>query len=173
MNKKGADKIIAIYWFMVLILVAGGVFIMVYVFYHHPLDVRELEASVLSDKFADCLSTQGKLNPDLFDVNGDFEVNFKSNFLGRCHLNFDPENKDDAEQYYFKINFYELADTSNSVFEISEGNKNWQAFCNVQEDKEYEKLVKCLEKRFYSTKDQDQYLIKILSVVGKTEKNVK
>ena len=32
MNKKGTDKILSIYWFVVLTLVAGGIFAMVYVF---------------------------------------------------------------------------------------------------------------------------------------------
>ncbi len=48
-NKRG-DKILSLYWFAVLIIVAGGIFGMVYVFYGSPYDVREIEANVLLNK---------------------------------------------------------------------------------------------------------------------------
>ena len=69
-NKKGAEKILAVYWFAILVLVSAGVFSMVFSF-QAPYDVRELEASVLTGQVADCLSNQGILDsriPPVFGI---------------------------------------------------------------------------------------------------------
>ena len=79
-DKKGTDKIISVYWFAVLFIVAGGIVYMTAIFYGEPYDVREIEANLLTNQIADCLSEGGKLentwrelNSDSFD---DMEVNF-------------------------------------------------------------------------------------------------
>jgi len=44
----------------------------------------------------------------------------------------------------------------------------------IQEEEEYERLAKCVDKSFYSLDELgSQYIIKILVVVRKLEKNVK
>jgi len=172
MNKKG-DKVLAVYWFAVLILVAGGIFAMVYTFYHHPYDIREIEAEIMINNVADCLSKQGKLNAGLFNESL-FDTGFKNNFLVNCHLNFGVEETwEDIPQYYTEINFYDANDLNTSVFEILEGNKNLISSCEIQEEKEYKKEARCVEKSFFSLHEENLYLIKILSIVRKTEKNVK
>ena len=92
MNCRGTDKILAIYWFLILVLVAGGIFLMVYTFYHHPVDVREVEAELLATKIADCLSHEGKLNSEVLkqksgSSNAGYELddNFRNNF---CYIFF-------------------------------------------------------------------------------------
>jgi len=173
MDKHGTDKILSVYWFVILIIVAGGIFAMVYTFYHRPYDIRELEAGIMINQIADCLSEQGKLNSGLI-TGGKFNEDFKNNFLEKCHLNFNVENDWDKPQYYAEINFYDVGDVGNSIFNISEGDKDLISNCEIQKDKKYERLAKCVERRFYSLDEEDnQYLIKILSVVRKTEKNVK
>ncbi len=160
MNKKG-DKIISVYWFAILILVAGGVFAMVYTFYHYPYDVREIEANIMINKVADCISTGGKINAHVFEE--DFNV------LEVCDLTFDVEDVyewREAPQYYLEV---EIGEELN----LSEGNKNLISSCSVEEDVEKEKLAKCVEREFYSLNGDDLYLIKILSIVRKTEKNVR
>lgn len=173
MNKYGTDKIISVYWFGILIIVAGGIFAMVYTFYHHPYDVRELEANIMINKIADCLSSEGKINLNILDDTEKFLLN-NDNFLEICNVNFDVEKKwEDEPQYYVEINFYKPGDTDNPIFEISNGNKNLISSCIIQNE-EYEKLARCVEKRFYSlTENNNQYLIKILSIIRKSEKNVK
>ena len=61
-NKKGAGKILSPYWFVILVLIAGGVFAMVYAFYGAPYDVRWIESRILMNKVADCVSYEGKIN---------------------------------------------------------------------------------------------------------------
>jgi len=165
MNKKATEKILSVYWFAILIIVAGGVFAMVYTFYHQPYDVREIEANLMINKVADCLSKGGKLDSYVI-----FDQGFSEDFLDTCNLIFDTEQAEwgDIPQYYLQVNFYKTEDEETSVFEIAEGNKNFLSSC----DMEGEKLATCAEEEFYSLGDQP-YLIKILSIVRKTEKNVK
>jgi len=174
MNKKGLEQVISVYWFAILIIVAGGIFAMVYTFYNSPYDIREVEATFLANKISSCLSENGKLNLEL-NTDGVFNESFKNNFLDKCSINFDVEKDfEEKNQFYVKINFFKLEDLGDSIFEISEGNKNLESNCEIQEDEEHEKLAKCMEKNFYSLDNKNnQYIIKILSVVRKTEKNVK
>jgi hypothetical protein len=185
-NKKGGSKILTMYWFVIVLIIAGGIFAMVYSFYNHPYDVRELEGEIMINSIADCLSGEGKMNDELFEEE-EFSESFKTNILEKCHINLEveevwQENFDVEEeiwqgnpQYYFKIDFYNASNLNVPVFDISEGDKNLVADCNIQEEKKYKRTARCVEDDFFSfNKDNgDLYLIKILSAVKKTEKNVK
>ncbi len=173
-NKKGGGKILTLYWFVILIIVAGGVFVMVYSFYNHPYDVRELEGEIMVNYIADCLSSEGELTSTLFDEEG-FSQEFSEDFLRNCHLNFDVEEEvwGVEPQYYFRVNFYKATNLENSVFEIFKGNLNLVVGCETQKEKEYKREVKCVEEDFFSFNGENLYLIKILTIIKKTEKNVK
>lgn len=168
-NRK-ADKILSVYWFAILIIVSGGIFAMVYTFYGAPYDVREIEATLLMNRIADCISYAGKMNAELIS-SGKF--NQENNFLDKCHLNFNTTEWGE-EQYYAEINFYKLENVNSPVFSVKKGNSKWLPSCSLQENKNEEKLAQCSEKSFYSLDNlNNQYIIKILSVVRKSEKNVK
>jgi len=104
MDKRGTDKILSLYWFAILVIIAGGVAGMVYFFYDSPYDVREIEANLMIDRIADCLSSQGRINSEIIQ-NGNFDSNFKESFLEKCHLNLNVEDAygwKELEQYYLK-----------------------------------------------------------------------
>jgi len=171
LNKRG-DKMLSVYWFAILIIAAGAVFAMVYIFYNSPYDIREIEAELLINQIADCVSYAGRFRTDLV-YEGKFSEDFKNNILKECHLNF-KSSEWESEQYYIELNFYKVEELSNPPFKMSMGNSNWKAYCAIQEDKEEKKLAKCMEKSFYSLDYADnQYIVKILASVGKGEKNVK
>ena len=46
-NKRGTDQILSIYWFTVLTIIAGGIIIMVYLFYGPLIDIRDYETDLL------------------------------------------------------------------------------------------------------------------------------
>jgi len=170
-NKKG-DKYLTVYWLVVLAIVAGGVFGMVYVFYGTPYDVREIEANILTNQIADCVSYAGRINAYLVS-SGKTNQMTGGDFLKMCHLNF-TSSEWKEEQYYAEVNFYKLSDLNNPVLNVQAGNKNWLAYCNIQENKEQENFPQCVQKSFYSVDEaNNQYIIKILTAVGKSEKNVK
>jgi len=165
-NKKGAEKLISIYWFAILILVAGTIVYMVSVFYGNPYDVREIEVNIMANKVADCLSENGKLNENLFNEQG---FNEEFGILGECHFNFNTNNNEG--QYYIEIEFYDFSNSQLLDFEITEGNVNLK---NFLEDFPRSNSIVSSSKSFYVLNDKNEELIiKILSIIRKTEKNVK
>lgn len=165
-NKRG-DKIISVYWFAILFIVAAAIVYMVLTFYGKPYDVREAEANVLIDQVADCFVEGGYLK-------GDFS-NYQQDFSEKCNLNFDVEDVYDwkeKKQYYLEINLYDMTE-DDSISEIILGDGNLKDYCALQENKKQEKLPFCLEKKFYTLdRNNNQFIIKILAVLDKTEKNV-
>ena len=157
------EKIISVYWFAILFIVAAAIVYMVAVFYGAPYDVRELEANVLTNKIASCLSEGGYLIKENLD---------KENFLEICNLNLEVEDVygwREQGQYYFEVDIRDFV-SGELVYEIiKEGNSNLKDFCNL----EGKNFPVCVERNFYSfDKEKKQYKIKILSVVRKIEKNV-
>ena len=176
MDKKGTDKILSIYWFAILIIIAGGIFAIISMFHSSPYDVREIEANLLANKVAECLSTQGKISSlKILDTSGDFLLT-EANILEICHLNFVVEDElgfKKNPQYYLGLTIFKVSDVTTPVLDISKGNINYKADCQIQENKEYERLVKCVDRGLYAVGQGEQYLIKISSIIRKTEKNVK
>lgn len=165
-NKKGGDKIISVYWFVILFLVAAGISYMVISFYGKPYDIRELEANVLTNRIADCVSTNGYLNEEILTHS------FQNSLLNKCNLNFEVEDAYDwktQEQFYVKLEVLEF-NSKVKVVEVSAGNSNLKDFCEPAS----KNSPTCLNRSFYSIdKQNNQYQVNILSVVRKTEKNVK
>lgn len=168
-NKQGTDKILSVYWFVILMIIAGSVFAMVYIFYNYPYDVREIEANIMINKISDCVSENGKLNLKLFNE-GKFNPNFS--ILNECDFNFETEPSfSQKEHYYTEINFYNL--NGESVLKLSEGYPNIKTDCEIKDEK-YKRLVKCVDRSFYSfDESENSYLVNVLSIIRKTEKNVK
>lgn len=150
------DKILSVYWFTILFIVAGAVVYMVALFYSSPYDVREVEANILTNQIADCISQRGYFKEEIIvGLNND-------NFLERCNLNFGVEESfgwQEQGQYYVEIDF----------FGISQGNVNLKLECNQGKYSPF-----CLERNLQVLdKEKNLKIIKILTVVRKTEKNVK
>lgn len=173
MNKAGEDEVMTVWWFAVVFLSFIGIGAIAYLLFDKaPLDVRDVEANILLNKLADCVSYAGRINSEIFS-GGKFNPSFNDNLLENCHLVFE-SSEDEAEQYYAEINFYPLATLGDSAFSISAGNKNFLPNCDIQKEKEYNTLARCVEKKFYSLgSSNEQYIIKILTIVGNVGKNVK
>ena len=163
-NKRGAEKIISVYWFAILFIVAGTIAYSVSIFYGNPYDVREIESNIMINKIADsdCLSKNGKLKEEVLSED------FKENFLEKCHLNFGNEK----EEYYLEVEFYNFDDLENPLnFNINEGNINLKAFSETSSSSN---SIFKNEKSFYVLNEKDEELIvKIISIIRKTEKNVR
>ena len=175
-NKLGAEKILSIYWFAILVIIAGAVVAMVSLFYGTPYDVRDAEANIMINQVSNCLSENGKLNQELFNEDKNFNEDY--NLKEKCNLIFETEFKNERGEYFLEVDFYGLDDGPSvssgvKVFSISEGNLNLYADCKIENEK-YKKLSKCIDREFYSLDSSDNvFKIKITSVVRKTEKNAK
>jgi len=163
-NKKAAEKIISVYWFVILFIVAAAIVYMTASFYGKPYDARKIEADLLADKVAKCISEAGYLNEEVL------EQQFLENFLGNCNINFNVEDAygwREQEQYYIELNLSDFS-SGEKILEIKEGNTKLKSFCNLKGDN----LPVCLERSLYViNKDNNQYRADILSIIRKTEKN--
>jgi hypothetical protein len=165
-EKRGAEKTISIYWFAILIIVAGAVVYMVVSVYGQPYDVRQIESDILANNIADCISEGGYLKEKVLN-----DASFKENFLKQCNLNFDvPDFPKSKGEYYAQVNFYDF-NTGNKInFEVTDGNLNLKQFCELKGKTN----PTCSQKSFYVIidKSQQSYRIDIISIVNKADKNV-
>lgn len=126
MDKKGADKFLSIFWFLILFLVAGAVVYMAFLFYGAPYNIRNTEGQILGDKIANCLTSKGYLDNTIFSPE------FKNNFLEACHINLDTEDFSDwknNQQYYAGVEIYNFDEnvptlTGNELLNLSAGDTN-------------------------------------------------
>lgn len=105
MNKKG-DKIISVYWFVILFLVAAAVVYMVAIFYGTPKNIQEAESKIMANKVAECISEGGYLKEDILGNNY-----FKNNLLKECNINFSVEDFTewkDKSQYYLEVEIHKF-----------------------------------------------------------------
>ncbi len=136
MDKKGTEKIISVYWFAILFIVAAAVVYMVITFYGKPYDIRSEEADIMVNQIADCLAEGGRLKEEILD-----NENFTKNFSEECSLNFNVEDVygwREQDQYYIEINFYEFDQNapngfgSKIDFDIIKGNTNLKALAFLE-----------------------------------------
>jgi hypothetical protein len=166
MNKRGGDKIISVYWFVILFIVAAAIVYMVASFYGKPYDVRTIEVNALTNRVADCVSEGGYIKEEFLSTGQVSDV------LSKCNLNF---NVEDSYNWKAEGQFYtefEVIDfnSKTKISEFSVGNANLKDFCEMKG----ENFPVCLRRSFYSIdKNNVQYQVNILSVVRKIEKNVK
>jgi len=159
MNKLGADKVLSVYWFAILFIVAGGIVYMVAVFYGAPYDVREVEANLLINQVADCVATGGTLNGNLNKLVDE------PTLLQICKINFKVEDEFSwkEDQFYVKISSGDFEKTS-GVIEKVFGNSDLETNCNLGKT-----MPKCVERNFYVS---DGKVIKIKVGIKKVNKNV-
>jgi len=153
-NKKGTEKILSVYWFIILFITAAAIVYMVAIFYGEPYDVRQIEANILINRIVDCLSDGENLREDALNQS------FRDNFLENCNLNFNSEEMWEQEQYYIEI----------KDLNITGGNVNLKDYCGLHK----QTSIVCVERNFYVLDENNKgSMIEILSIVRKTEKNVK
>ncbi len=150
-NKKGTEKIISVYWFAILFIVAAAVSYMVYAFYGKPYDTRQIEADLLTSNAAKCVSYAGYLNEEILNPE------FSKNFQEICDITFNGEE----ERYFLEMSLTNLF-SGQKIFEVDSGNQNLKFSCNLNG----ENLPICLERSIYVIdKNNNQYRADILSAV--------
>lgn len=142
-GKKGGEKYLSIWWFFVLIIIAGAIVIAVSAFNIADVSTKEIESDILVNRFVDCVIDAGYINKDF--LKGDFDV-FK-----RCYLS--KEGIEDKEHYlgYEVYNFDDckVADgklnCENPVISNSFGILNYEKECDFKG----EHMPQCSEKYIY------------------------
>ena len=65
-DKKG-EKLLSIWWFFVIAVVATGITVGVLIYYSASIDMREAEAELLSEKIFDCVVEEGFVVEEIFE----------------------------------------------------------------------------------------------------------
>ena len=106
-DKTGGEKLLSIWWLFTIAMVGAGIVFGVSMFYSAEIDVRNVEAEILSNKILDCFFEQGILSDNLLE--NDFDI------FQECRLN----KKVIGGNFYFNVS---ILDESGKVMkEIEEG----------------------------------------------------
>lgn len=154
MNKKSeGEKVMYIYWFLIIIIISIAVVSAVVHVFGSAIDIREAEASLLKDKAIDCLVNKGELISGNYNAlkSGD-----DSSLLQTCKISLadNTGSYKDSKQYGLKINDKEFGD--NGLFD----------FCGIENSD-----VRCDEAVIYVLDFGSEKFLSIKSVVRKKEKN--
>lgn len=174
LEKQAEEKMISVYWFVIVVLIAGAVVAMVSTFYGDPYDVRDVEANLMINKFSECVSDSGKLNEDFLN-----QSHLKDNVSLKsvCGFVFEKSSGQAGNQrseYYLESQFYEV-ESEKSLANYSAGSRAFKAQCRTQnETQNHEGFAKCVNRTVYVANDTESaYEVNVLAAVSKSDKNVK
>jgi hypothetical protein len=150
-NKRAESKLLSIWWFLVLILIAGGIIFGTALFYADKIDVRTLEVSIMASRVAGCIVT-----------NGYIQENAVKDILKEC--GFDSSIIDKSSEYLLKVGFRDISSNLTQK-EIYFGNRAFEEDCKIGIS--VNKAVnypKCLEKNMLALNASgSMFEIKILA----------
>lgn len=155
-DKRAGEKVLSIWWFFVLAVIGLGIVIGVLTYYEAEVNVKLVEADVLSEKILNCIIETGYLKEFL---NSDFDV-FK-----QCGLNEKIFEK--GSYFYFNISIYDDQLLKN----ITAGDSSLVADCYVWlESKKLEAryFPRCVRKKenalYFNRTDIKNIKIEILTI---------
>ena len=140
-SKKGGEKLLSVWWFLVLTIVGVAIVVSVLIFYSADEDIRGLESQVLYQKIVDCVVDNGFLIKGI--SNNEFDL------MKTCGLN--EKVFSDEKLFYVDIGIFDS--NGNKLREnIVKGNKEFPKECEIQNPDEKGKIIeakyyaKCFEK---------------------------
>ena len=128
-DRRGSEKLLSIWWFFVLVIIGGGIVIGLLIFYNADLDVRQVEADILTGKIMSCVNDNRVFREDIFS---DVEK-----IYGKCGLNKEIIEKD----FYFRIS---ISDESGLIKEIKGGRSEFEEECDIENKVKAEKFPRCI-----------------------------
>ena len=140
MFKRGEERMFSIWWFVVIVVVAGAIVLATLGFFSKETDTKEYEAGILHERIMECLVQNGQLRNDFgegFDI-------FKE-----CKLK--QEVFAENSLFYFEISL----DNKPVLFG---GDRSMKADCNVKQGTQVKSFPGCV----------DQSELVLYSIDGKT-----
>jgi len=164
-NKKaalGAEIILWFYRIFLLLVVAGSIVLVVTFVYSRPYDVRDIEASAISDRFVKCITTQ--MQDKLYLV----EFNLNIDIFEKC-IGFSAEQKKD---FYISAVLYNSSQSK--INELSWGNTDVLPLCAaMKKGTKITNFPVCRQYKYYLLNSTNTSFILDLNVdILKIEKNL-
>lgn len=119
-NKKAGEKLLSIWWIVVLAIVGVGIVGGVLIFHNADVNVNEIEAGVLYERIYDCIVEQGKLDEKFLDG---------FNIYNECDLNLESFGK--ASDFYFKIDVFD-SNNGRIVESLKGGDFSYEEHCEIK-----------------------------------------
>ena len=148
-DKKG-EQLLSIWWFAVLVIVAGGIVFGVLIFYSSHVDIRALESKVLVDRITNCIDNKALENEEfLKGKEGNFDV------LGNCKINKELFGK--GSNYFIKI-----STSDKELYKF--GNPSFEEQCQIKEGALRAKhFPECYERTISFSNQNDNLKINVLA----------
>jgi hypothetical protein len=160
-GKKGGEKWLSIWWFLVLVIIGGAIAIGVLIYYNSDVNIKRFEADILAERIARCLIENGKLDREFLKV--DFDV------FEACNLK--KEAFGQGSNFYFKISF-KRADESSLRADIQQGNLAFEKECGIESVTQAKEFPRCSykdESFFYLAGDGKEQEGKIQITAGSNQ----
>lgn len=158
-SKKGDERLLSFYWIVIFVIVTIAVVSAVVIFSSAPLDIRGIEASLLSDSLINCVSENGRIKEVFYSWDNTKSLEQVCNLYLKDMAYLDESA---TNQYFVAVRF--------EGREIKAGNDLLEPMCNAAESEK--NIPKCNEKKlFLLDKEGKLILIKITSAIRKIEKN--
>lgn len=161
-NKKGDERILSFYWFILFVIVAIAIASAVIIFYSHQIDIREAEAGILGDRVVSCIVFNGQINSGVID-----KLAGSGNLEKECNLVF----ADDSNvAYKDKMQYFVKVEAQGKL--IVSGDKDFEAYCKQSQSRK--NIPICVEKKLFVLDSGNEFtLVKILTAIRKVEQNAK
>ncbi len=156
-NKKAGEKLLSLWWFIVIAIIAGGIGIGVMLYFSAEVNTNAIESDILAEKISRCLVDNGNLIPEVFEENFDI--------FNRCGL--DKRAFEKGSNFYFKI----IISNDTVIKKISFGDDSFEKDCEVGSKINAKHFPKCssrVENVLY-----DEKLIKVSILTGSNQKGGK
>lgn len=153
-NSKKAN-LLSIWWFVSLIIIALGVAGGVITFYSQTIDVRGIEADIMSDKVISCLFDKSNNNNTFFNELKEGKIDV----LRVCNLN--EQSFREGSDYFIKVSIKD--EKENLINETRYGNNAIEANCEIKEDVEAKKFPTCSPVSTLVFIDDIKYKIEVLA----------
>ena len=151
MNKKGGEKLLSIWWFLVLAVIGLCIVGGVVMYYGRDVDTRAAEAEILASKVISCLSTNQYFDDEFL----------KSDILNNCGLS--KESFESNGYFFFKVYLTDDSGKDLLTEEIKRnlyiGNIGYEQDCKVGESIDSPNYPKCVEKNLKISYLKDGNLI--------------
>ncbi|VVB80088.1 Uncharacterised protein [uncultured archaeon] len=161
------EKVMSVYWFAIIFIVAGAIVYMVSNFYGEPYDIREVESNALVYQISNCLIPELYLKMDAFNA---------PDFFSYCKLTFETEKYakwENDSQFFVSVVVSDFS-TGSVIFSNQTGSPSLNDFCDLQKNGHQKNLPYCLSRKVYAVDSEGtQYFVNMDVAINKGEKNAK
>lgn len=160
-NKRGGERLLSLYWFLIFIIIAIGVVSGVFIFNKAQVDIRNAEGNILADKIVNCFVKNGEVNKDLLDKTTGETIS------STCGLVLEDKTGryTDSEQYFVSVLFNE---NGNQKL-IQTKRTDFIPFCGQEKSKK--NIPLCVDKKLVVLSGNKLGTLEVLVIVRKVEQN--